>query len=141
MGYLLDVVTPQMVDSQRDVVKNERRQSYENAPYGKAYLRMTELLFPKDHPYYWPVIGYMEDLSAATHEDVTDFFRKYYAPGNASLVVAGDINQRCKGWGASRALEGSSGRARWGRQGDLDRSGAAAAHLPGLAHAGSLQTR
>jgi zinc protease len=93
MGYLLDVVTPQMVDSQRDVVKNERRQSYENAPYGKAYLRMTELLFPKDHPYYWPVIGYMEDLSAATHEDVTDFFRKYYAPGNASLVVAGDINR------------------------------------------------
>ena len=93
MGYLLDVVTPQMVDSQRDVVKNERRQSYENAPYGKAYLRMTELLFPKDHPYYWPVIGYMEDLSAATHEDVTDFFKKYYAPGNASLVVAGDINR------------------------------------------------
>lgn len=92
MGYLLDVVTPQMVDSQRDVVKNERRQSYENAPYGKAFLRMTELLFPKDHPYFWPVIGYMEDLTAATHDDVTDFFKKYYAPGNASLVVAGDIN-------------------------------------------------
>jgi zinc protease len=92
MGYLLDVVTPQMVDSQRDVVKNERRQSYENAPYGKAFLRMTELLFPKDHPYHWPVIGYMEDLTAATHDDVTEFFRKYYAPGNASLVIAGDIN-------------------------------------------------
>jgi zinc protease len=92
MGYLLDVVTPQMVDSQRDVVKNERRQSYENAPYGKAFLRMTELMYPKDHPYYWPVIGYMEDLSAATHEDVVEFFKLYYAPGNASLVVAGDID-------------------------------------------------
>jgi zinc protease len=92
MGYLLDVVTPAMVDSQRDVVKNERRQSYENAPYGKAYLRMTELLYPKDHPYHWPVIGYMEDLTAATHDDVVDFFKKYYAPGNASLVIAGDID-------------------------------------------------
>ena len=92
MGYLLDVVTPQMVDSQRDVVKNERRQSYENAPYGQAFLRMTELLYPKDHPYHWPVIGYMEDLSAATHEDVIEFFRMYYAPGNASLVIAGDID-------------------------------------------------
>ena len=92
MGFLLDVVTPQIVDSQRDVVKNERRQSYENAPYGKAFLRMTELLFPKEHPYHWPVIGYMDDLTAATHDDVTDFFKKYYAPGNASLVVAGDIN-------------------------------------------------
>jgi zinc protease len=92
MGYLLDIVTPALVDGQRDVVKNERRQSYENAPYGKAMLRLSELLYPKNHPYHWPVIGYMEDLTAATHEDVTEFFRKYYAPGNASLVVAGDIN-------------------------------------------------
>lgn len=92
MGYLLDVVTPQMVDSQRDVVKNERRQSYENAPYGQAFLRMTELLYPKDHPYHWPVIGYMDDLSAATHDDVVQFFKQYYAPGNASLVIAGDID-------------------------------------------------
>jgi zinc protease len=92
MGYLLDVVTPTLVDGQRDVVKNERRQSYENAPYGKAMLRMSELLYPKNHPYHWPVIGYMEDLTAATHEDVTEFFKKYYAPGNASLVVAGDID-------------------------------------------------
>lgn len=92
MGYLLDVVTPQMVDSQRDVVKNERRQSYENAPYGRAYLRLSELLYPPDHPYHWPTIGYMEDLSAATHDDVVEFFQQYYAPGNASLVVAGDID-------------------------------------------------
>src|SRR6187455_878373 len=92
MGYLLDVVTPKLVDGQRDVVKNERRQSYENAPYGMANIRMTELMYPKDHPYHWPVIGYMEDLTAATHEDVTEFFKKYYAPGNASLVIAGDFN-------------------------------------------------
>lgn len=92
MGYLLDVVTPKLVDGQRDVVKNERRQNYENAPYGMANLRITELLYPKDHPYRWPVIGYMEDLTAATHQDVSEFFKKYYAPGNASLVIAGDID-------------------------------------------------
>jgi zinc protease len=92
MGYLLDVVTPQVVDSQRDVVKNERRQRFENAPYGMAFIRIYERLYPKGHPYSWPGIGYMEDLSAATHEDVLEFFKTYYAPGNASLVIAGDIN-------------------------------------------------
>ncbi len=92
MGFLLDVVTPQLVDGQRDVVKNERRQSHENAPYGMADVRLTELMYPKDHPYHWPVIGYMEDLSAATQEDVKEFFTKYYAPANASLVIAGNIN-------------------------------------------------
>ena len=93
MGYLLDIVTPQTVDGQRDVVKNERRQSYENAPYGKAYIRMPELLYPEDHPYHWPVIGYMDDLTAASAaRTCIDFFKKYYAPGNASLVIAGDIN-------------------------------------------------
>ena len=92
MGYLLDIVTPQMVDSQRDVVKNELRQRYENTPYGKAMLRLTELMYPDDHPYHWPVIGYMDDLTAATHEDVIEFFKTYYAPGNASLVIAGDID-------------------------------------------------
>jgi zinc protease len=81
-----------MVDSQRDVVKNERRQVIDNTPYGRAYERVGELLYPADHPYHWPVIGYMDDLSAATHEDVVEFFRRYYAPGNASLVVAGDID-------------------------------------------------
>ena len=66
MGYLLDVVTPKLVDGQRDVVKNERRQSYENAPYGMANVRIPELMYPKNHPYHWPVIGYMDDLTAAT---------------------------------------------------------------------------
>jgi zinc protease len=92
MGYLLDVVNEAMVNGQRDVVKNERRQSYENAPYGTAEARIPELMYPKDHPYHWPVIGYMEDLTAASAEDVREFFRRYYAPQNASLVVAGDIN-------------------------------------------------
>jgi zinc protease len=92
MGYLLDTMTPKTVDAQRDVVKNERRQSYENRPYGLAQPTLGEMLYPEGHPYHWPVIGYMEDLTAASHEDVVEFFKKYYAPSNASLVVAGDID-------------------------------------------------
>jgi zinc protease len=92
MGYLLDTMTPARVDGQRDVVKNERRQSYENRPYGQAFLKLIELLYPKGHPYSWPTIGSMEDLSAATRDDVAGFFKTYYAPNNASLVIAGDID-------------------------------------------------
>ena len=92
IGYLLDTMTPKVVDAQRDVVKNERRQSYENRPYGLAQPTLSEMLYPEGHPYHWPVIGYMEDLTAASHEDVVEFFKKYYAPSNASLVVAGDID-------------------------------------------------
>jgi zinc protease len=92
MGFLLDTMTPETVDAQRDVVKNERRQSYENRPYGMADLALAEMLYPPGHPYHWPVIGYMDDLSAASYEDVVALFRRYYAPANASLVVAGDID-------------------------------------------------
>src|SRR3954464_8523083 len=92
MGYLLDTMTPKTVDAQRDVVKNERRQSYENRPYGMAELTLGEMLYPDTHPYHWPVIGYMPDLTAASYEDVVEFFKKYYAPANASLVVAGDLD-------------------------------------------------
>ncbi len=92
MGWLLDVMTPERVNGQRDVVKNERRQSYENRPYGMADIAMDEMLYPKGHPYHWPTIGYMEDLTAASYDDVVDFFRKYYPPNNASLVIAGDID-------------------------------------------------
>jgi zinc protease len=91
MGHLLDVMSPERVDQQRDVVKNERRQTFENRPYGMASIKLSEALFPPDHPYHWPVIGSMEDLSAAGYEDVVQFFKKYYGPNNASLVVAGDI--------------------------------------------------
>jgi zinc protease len=92
MGYLLDTMTPQRVDGQRDVVKNERRQSYENRPYGMASIELDKMLWPPTHPYSWPTIGYMEDLTAASHSDVVEFFKKYYAPNNASLVIAGDID-------------------------------------------------
>src|SRR3954462_11692376 len=92
MGTLLDAMSPKTVDAQRDVVKNERRESYENAPYGMAPIEIAQMLYPKGHPYSWPTIGYMEDLSAASYEDVVQFFRTYYQPANASLVVAGDID-------------------------------------------------
>src|SRR5437016_6977656 len=92
MGYLLDTMTPKTVDAQRDVVKNERRQSVENQPYGMAQVVLNEMLYPEGHPYHWPVIGYMPDLTAAGYDDVVAFFKKYYSPANASLVVAGDID-------------------------------------------------
>jgi zinc protease len=94
MGFLVDAMSPARVDGQRDVVKNERRQSYENRPYGKVADVLPGALFPKGHPYSWPVIGSMADLSAASYQDVVDFFRKWYGPANASLVVAGDVNAR-----------------------------------------------
>ncbi len=94
MGWLLDTMTAERVNQQRDVVKNERRQSYENRPYGMAEILIGEALFPKDHPYHWPVIGYMDDLSAASDDDVKNFFRTWYGPANASLVLAGDIDVR-----------------------------------------------
>ena len=92
MGYLLDAMSPERVNGQRDVVKNERRESYENAPYGMASIEIDKMLYPEGHPYRWPTIGYMEDLTAASYDDVVEFFRKYYQTGNASLVIAGDID-------------------------------------------------
>ena len=85
-------MSPKKVDAQRDVVKNERRQGVENAPYGTASIEIAEMLYPKGHTYRWPVIGHMEDLTAASYDDVVEFFRTYYQPANASLVVAGDID-------------------------------------------------
>jgi zinc protease len=92
MGYLLSAMSPSKVDGQRDIVKNERRQSYENQPYGMAFFVLSENLYSPDHPYHWPTIGYMDDLTAASYEDVVDFFRAYYGPNNASLCIAGDID-------------------------------------------------
>jgi zinc protease len=92
MAYLIEAMSPKTVDAQRDVVKNERRESYENAPYGMTSIEIAEMLYPKGHPYRWPTIGYMEDLTAATYDDVIQFFRTYYQPANASLVIAGDID-------------------------------------------------
>jgi zinc protease len=94
MGFLVDAMNPQKVDAQRDVVKNERRQSYENRPYGLSEETILKNLFPSTHPYSWPVIGSMADLSAASYDDVVEFFRTYYVPNNASLVISGDINPK-----------------------------------------------
>ena len=92
MGFLLDDKAPGKVDGQRDVVKNEKRQSVDNQPYGQAFVELASMLYPPSHPYSWPVIGSMEDLTAASFEDVARFFRTYYVPNNASLVIAGDID-------------------------------------------------
>jgi len=92
MGHLLETMSPSKVDGQRDVVKNERRQSYENRPYGMAEITLQENLFPANHPYHWPTIGSMADLSAASYEDVVGFFKTYYSPNNASVVIAGDLD-------------------------------------------------
>ena len=92
MGYLVPAMTQEKLDNQRDVVKNERRQSYDNVPYGTADEKISKAMYPPTHPYSWPVIGYMEDLSAASLDDVKDFFRTYYAPNNAVLTIAGDFN-------------------------------------------------
>ena len=94
MGGLIDVMTEHKLNAQRDVVKNERRQSYENRPYGLAAETISAALYPSEHPYHWPVIGWMRDLDAATLEDVSRFFRTYYAPRNASLAVAGAVNTK-----------------------------------------------
>jgi zinc protease len=92
MGYLLDALDQQRFDVQRDVVKNERRQSYENRPYGMAYLLLLPEVFPLPHPYNWPTIGSQEDLDSAKLEDIKDFFRTFYSPSNASIAIAGDID-------------------------------------------------
>jgi zinc protease len=92
MGYLLDAISQERLDVQRDVVKNERRQSFENAPYGPSGLALLDTMFPAGHPYHGAVIGSMQDLSAATLGDVTDFFRAYYSPSNATLTLAGDFD-------------------------------------------------
>jgi zinc protease len=92
MGHLLPAMSPASVDGQRDVVKNERRQNYDNRPYGLAGQVITEEIYPQTHPYSWPVIGYMDHLAAATYDDVAHFFRTYYVPNNASIAIVGDID-------------------------------------------------
>ena len=92
MGYLLPALTEAKFSNQRDVVLNERRQSYENRPYGLAPMAMLAAIYPPDHPYHWPTIGQIADLHAAQVEEVRQFFSTYYHPANASLVVAGDVD-------------------------------------------------
>jgi zinc protease len=99
MGFLPGAVDQAKLDNQRDVVKNERRQNYDNVPYGTAYETIAREVYGPGHPYSWPVIGSMEDLSAASLEDVKGFFRTYYAPNNACIVLAGDfIRNQAMDW-------------------------------------------
>ena len=91
MGHLLGVVDQEKLDEQRGVVQNEKRQG-ENQPYGKAFTAISESAFPKGHPYSWTTIGSMDDLDAASLEDVQDWFKTYYGPNNAVLALAGDID-------------------------------------------------
>ena len=98
MGWLLPAMTQEKLDNQRAVVKNERRQRYDNQPYGDWDERLQRLVYPGDHPYHHPVIGSMDDIDAATLEDVEEFFRTFYVPNNAVLTVAGDFE-------SGRALE------------------------------------
>ncbi|MEE1826406.1 pitrilysin family protein [Streptomyces sp. BE20] len=92
MGSLLAALDETSMENQRDVVKNERRQRYDNVPYGTAFEKLTALSFPDGHPYHHTPIGSMADLDAATLEDARAFFRTYYAPNNAVLSVVGDID-------------------------------------------------
>ena len=92
MGRLLPTLDKGKLDLQRDVVKNERRERYDNRPYGRANETISAALYPAGHPYSWPTIGSMTDLSAASVDDVKSFFRTYYAPNNASLTIAGDFD-------------------------------------------------
>lgn len=93
LGTLLEALDQANLDNQRDVVKNEKRSSYDNQPYGTAYLELFALAYPKGHPYHHPTIGSMEDLDAASLEDVRNFFTTWYAPNNAVLTVVGDIDE------------------------------------------------
>jgi zinc protease len=92
MGHLLPALTNEKFRNQVEVVLNERRQNYENRPYGMAIMAIVDALFPPDHPYHWLTIGSPDDLRAASLDDVTAFFRRYYHPPNASLALAGDID-------------------------------------------------
>jgi zinc protease len=92
MGYLLPALTQAKFENQRDVVLNERRQNYENRPYGLAPMAILEALYPPDHPYHWLTIGVPDDLLAASLVEVRRFFATYYHPRNASLALAGDID-------------------------------------------------
>jgi zinc protease len=92
MGFLLPALTEEKLNNQIDVVKNERLERYENQPYGLAWEILISNLYPKGHPYSWPTIGFMDDISSFKLDEVKKFFQTYYSPSNASLVVAGDLD-------------------------------------------------
>lgn len=91
MGFLLDAVTQEKFENQRDAVKNEKMQNQVNVPYGMLWEVKDQILYPKGHPYSWPVIGYVDDLDRVTVNELKDFFLRWYGPNNAYLVVSGDV--------------------------------------------------
>src|SRR6266699_4756874 len=91
MGFFLPALTQEKLDIQRDVVKEERRQRDDNVPYGTSFERLLSLAYDSDYPYHWPTIGSMEDLGAASLDDIRDFFRTWYRPDNCTLTVIGDF--------------------------------------------------
>ena len=93
MGFILPGLNQEKLDNQKDVVMNERRQRYENQPYGLAWEKLFSNLYSSDHPYSWPTIGWMEDLAKFELDDVKKIFKKYYSPGNASLVIGGNFDK------------------------------------------------
>jgi len=92
MGFLLDAVTQEKFEVQRETVKNERGQRVDNRPYGRLGERMAQAMYPDGHPYSWPVIGFMDDLNRVNVNDLKAFFLKWYGPNNATLTIGGDIN-------------------------------------------------
>ena len=92
MGWMLPAITLEKLQNQQEVVKNERKERYDNQPYGDWDERIQAMVFPEEHPYHHPVIGSMEDIGGATLDDVAEFFRTYYVPNNAALTLAGDID-------------------------------------------------
>ncbi|GGK78117.1 M16 family metallopeptidase [Rufibacter glacialis] len=99
LGFFINTVTDQVLAKEKQVVKNEKRQSYDNAPYGHTSYVIDQNLYPKDHPYHWQVIGSLEDLQNATLADVKEFYRRWYAPNNVTLVVSGDFEPaQAKAW-------------------------------------------
>lgn len=91
MGYFLPALTQEKLDNQKDVVKNERLERYDNQPYGLAWEIINTNLYPENHPYSWSTIGFLKDIEGYTMDDVKSFFKKYYSPNNACLVIAGDF--------------------------------------------------
>ena len=154
MGYLLPALTAAKLDTQRDVVLNERRQNYENRPYGLAMMALAAAHFPASHPYHWPTIGMPADLRAVRLGDMREFFATYYHPGNASLAIAGDIaTDRALALAARYfrrdpvrppAAAGGRSRRRRGSAAPLSLprgSGGARARLSHLAHGGVVRGR
>jgi len=92
LGWFINTVTDPVLAKEKQVVKNEKRQSYDNRPYGHTFSVLLDALYPEDHPYHWPVIGSLADLDAATLEDVRAFYRRWYSPNNSTLVVSGDFD-------------------------------------------------